>query len=142
MSVAWKDRIWITDERGKKERKQLSAPTKRELEELTDRLQERSRKHRLGVPDAASIAPMRFLQTHTGIRAGGSTGTNLYGALRIACEMRAARQAGSIVTLMCDPRERYVRTYADDRWLAEQGLELDAYLDVLDRAWTTGEWTG
>jgi cysteine synthase A len=94
------------------------------------------------VPDAASIAAMRFLQTHTGIRAGGSTGTNLYGALRIACEMRAARQAGSIVTLMCDPRERYVRTYADDRWLAEQGLELDAYLDVLDRAWTTGEWTG
>ena len=96
----------------------------------------------IGVPDAASIAAMRFLQKQTGIRAGGSTGTNLYGSLRIACEMRAAEQAGSIVTLMCDPRERYVRTYADDDWLAEQGLALDAYLEVLDRAWTRGEWTG
>jgi cysteine synthase len=95
-----------------------------------------------GVPDAASIAAMRFLQQRTGIRAGGSTGTNLYGSLRLACEMRAAGQAGSIVTLMCDPRERYVRTYVDDSWLAEQGLELEAYLEVLDRAWTTGEWTG
>ncbi len=96
----------------------------------------------IGVPDAASIAAMRYLQTRTGIRAGGSTGTNLYGSLRIACELRAAGQAGSIVTLMCDPRERYVRTYADDDWLAAQGLDLDPYLEVLDRAWTSGEWTG
>ncbi len=96
----------------------------------------------IGVPDAASIAAMRYLQTRTGIRAGGSTGTNLYGSLRLACEMRAAGQPGSIVTLMCDPRERYVHTYADDDWLAEQGLDLGPYLEVLDRAWTTGEWTG
>ena len=34
----------------------------------------------LGVPDAASVAAMRFLRERTGIRAGGSTGTNLYGA--------------------------------------------------------------
>ena len=52
--------------------------------------------------------------------------------------MRAAGQAGSIVTLMCDPRERYVATYADDGWLASQGLDLAPYLAVLDRAWTTG----
>ncbi|WP_414672622.1 PLP-dependent cysteine synthase family protein [Lapillicoccus sp.] len=96
----------------------------------------------IGIPDAASIAAMRYLQDRTGIRAGGSTGTNLYGSLRIACEMRAAGQPGSIVTLMCDPRERYVGTYADDGWLASQGLDLAPYLGVLERAWTTGEWTG
>jgi cysteine synthase len=96
----------------------------------------------IGIPDAASVAAMRYLQDRTGIRAGGSTGTNLYGSLRIACEMRAAGVTGSIVTLMCDPRERYVRTYADDAWLASQGMELGPYLDVLERAWTTGEWTG
>ena len=96
----------------------------------------------IGIPDAASIAAMRYLQDRTGIRAGGSTGTNLYGSLRIACEMRAAGQPGSIVTLMCDPRERYAQTYADDGWLASQGLDLAPYLEVLDRAWTTGEWTG
>ena len=96
----------------------------------------------IGIPDAASIAAMRYLQDRTGIRAGGSTGTNLYGSLRIACEMRAAGQPGSIVTLMCDARERYAQTYADDGWLASQGLDLEPYLEVLDRAWTTGEWTG
>ncbi len=71
----------------------------------------------IGVPDAASIAAMRYLQTRTGIRAGGSTGTNLYGSLRIACELRAAGQAGSIVTLMCDPR-RAVRAHVRRRRLA------------------------
>ena len=96
----------------------------------------------IGIPDAASIAAMRYLQDRTGIRAGGSTGTNLYGSLRIACEMRATGQPGSIVTLMCDARERYAQTYADDGWLAAQGLDLEPYLAVLDRAWTTGEWTG
>ena len=96
----------------------------------------------IGIPDAASIAAMRYLQDRTGIRAGGSTGTNVYGSLRIACEMRAAGQPGSIVTLMCDARERYAQTYADDGWLAAQGLDLEPYLAVLDRAWTTGEWTG
>ena len=96
----------------------------------------------IGIPDAASIAAMRYLQDRTGIRAGGSTGTNVYGSLRIACEMRAAGQPGSIVTLMCDARERYAQTYADDGWLASQGLDLEPYLAVLDRAWTTGEWTG
>jgi hypothetical protein len=35
-----------------------------------------------------------------------------------------------------------VRTYCDDDWLAEQGLELEAYLEVLGQAWTTGRWTG
>jgi len=39
-------------------------------------------------------------------------------------------------------RERYAQTYADDGWLASQGLDLEPYLAVLDRAWTTGEWTG
>ncbi len=95
-----------------------------------------------GVPDAASIAAMRFLRQRTGLRAGGSTGTNFYGALRLACEMRAAGRPGSIVTLMCDPSERYAHTYSDGEWLAAHGLDLTAYLEVLDRAWTTGEWTG
>lgn len=96
----------------------------------------------LGVPDAASVAAMRFLHDRTGMRAGASTGTNLYGALRIACEMRASGTHGSIVTLVCDHGERYAHTYADDAWLVEQGLDLTAYREVLDRAWLTGEWTG
>lgn len=41
----------------------------------------------IGVPDAASVAAMRFLDERLGLRAGPSTGTNLYGALVLACEM-------------------------------------------------------
>jgi len=43
---------------------------------------------------------------------------------------------------MCDPAERYAQTYSDDAWLTAHGLDLTAYLEVLELAWTTGEWTG
>lgn len=96
----------------------------------------------LSVPDAASIAAMRFLASRAGITAGGSTGTNLYGALRLACEMVDAGERGSIVTLCCDHADRYACTYGDDTWLADQGYDLEPYTAVLDNAWTRGVWTG
>ena len=44
----------------------------------------------LQVPDAASLAAMRHLAEVTGRRAGGSTGTNLWGAFTLVAEMLAA----------------------------------------------------
>jgi len=96
----------------------------------------------LGVPDAASVAAMRFLRERTGLRAGGSTGTNLYGALYLGCEMRAAGRTGSIVTLLCDHAERYCATYDCDDWVEQSGMDLVPYTDVLATAWDTGAWTG
>ena len=96
----------------------------------------------LGVPDAASVAAMRFLRERTGLRAGGSTGTNLYGALYLACEMRAAGERGSIVTLLCDEGERYGASYESDAWVARSGLDLAPPTEVLRRAWDDGVWTG
>lgn len=96
----------------------------------------------LGVPDAASVATMRFLRDRHGIRAGASTGTNVYGALRLACELRERGGGGSIVTLLCDPADRYDQTYLDDAWVSAQGWKLDAYRPVLEAAWDRGEWTG
>ncbi len=46
--------------------------------------------------------------------------------------MIAAGQKGSIVTLICDPGERYLGSYYDDGWLSEQGLNLTPYLDVIE----------
>src|SRR6201993_52525 len=43
----------------------------------------------LGVPDGASVAAMRFLNHRLGISAGPSTGTNVFGALRLARGMWA-----------------------------------------------------
>ena len=94
----------------------------------------------MGVPDGASVATMRFLRHRLGVSAGPSTGTNVFGALRIACEMGAGQQAGSIVTLMCDSGARYTTTYDDDDWLAEQGIDIGPYLPVVERAWDSRVW--
>jgi len=92
------------------------------------------------VPDAASIAAMRVLHEVTGWRAGGSTGTNLWAALRIAAELRAAGECGSVVTLLCDAGDRYARTYYDDAWVAAQGLDLAPHTDALRHLLATGGW--
>jgi cysteine synthase len=94
----------------------------------------------MGVPDGASVAAMRFLRHRLGISAGPSTGTNVFGALRLACEMRADQAVGSIVTLMCDSGARYTTTYDDDAWLAEHGIGIGPYLPVVERAWDDQVW--
>ena len=94
----------------------------------------------IGVPDAASVATMLFLDDRFGLRAGPSTGTNLYGALMLACELRAAGRTGSIVTLMCDRADRYAATFWDADWRRAQSIDPDPYREHLDRAWDTLAW--
>ncbi|SDK97335.1 cysteine synthase A [Modicisalibacter muralis] len=74
----------------------------------------------LQVPDAASIAAIHWLEQRMGRKAGGSTGTNLWGALTIAERMRNEGRQGSIVTMMCDGGERYLDTYYDADWIQSQ----------------------
>ncbi len=92
------------------------------------------------VPDAGSLAAMRLLEELTGHRAGGSTGTNLFGALKIACQMRAAGTAGSVVTLLCDEGSRYADSYYDDDWLRARRLDPAPVLDALRRVVRDAEW--
>jgi cysteine synthase A len=94
----------------------------------------------IAVPDAASIAAMRFCSRVTGRLVGGSTGTNLWGSLRLAAEMRRTGVEGSIVTLLCDGGERYGNTYYDDGWLQAHGIDIEPYLDTLERFESTGGW--
>lgn len=96
----------------------------------------------LGIPDAASIAAMRFLAQRFGRRSGPSTGTNLYGALYLACELVADGRSGSVVSLVCDGTERYDTTVNDDAWLAAQGIDPAPYAAIIERAWDTGVWSG
>lgn len=81
----------------------------------------------IAVPDAASIATMHWLNNTMGIKAGPSTGTNLWGALSIAKQMKQRGEAGSIVTLMCDSGERYVDTYYNAEWIEKTIGSLDKY---------------
>ena len=94
----------------------------------------------ISVPDAASIAAMRFCSEVTGKLVGGSTGTNLWGSLRLAAEMRRTGIRGSIVTLLCDGGDRYADTYYDDGWLKTHGIELAPYLEILEGFAETGRW--
>jgi cysteine synthase len=92
----------------------------------------------IAVPDAASVATARALEPVLGRRVGASTGTNVWGALTLADQMREHSEAGSIVTLLCDAGERYSRTYFDDGWLAEHGLDLAPYAAPLTRWFGAG----
>ena len=71
------------------------------------------------VPDLASIAAMLWLEQQTGRKAGPSTGTNLWGALEVAQNMRTQCLKGSIVTLLCDSGDRYLNTYHSASWVAK-----------------------
>jgi cysteine synthase A len=84
------------------------------------------------VPDAASIATMRLVRERTGRSVGGSTGTNVWGALLLVAEMLSRGERGSVVTLICDGGDRYAGTYYSDAWVRDQGLELAPYSAALE----------
>ena len=63
-----------------------------------------------------------------GRRVGGSTGTILYGALRLLQRMHARGEPGSVVALICDGGERYAHSYYNDAWLAAEGLDPEPHL--------------
>ena len=94
----------------------------------------------VSVPDAASIAAMRWCSQVTGRLVGGSTGTAMWGALRLVASMHQSGEPGSVVTLLCDGGERYASTYYDDVWLAAQGLDITPYTTTLERFYDTGDW--
>ncbi|UGT64642.1 PLP-dependent cysteine synthase family protein [Nocardia asteroides] len=94
------------------------------------------------VPDAASIATMRYASGVLGRRVGGSTGTNLWGAFALIAELLAAGRSGSVVTLLCDGGDRYATTYYDDPWVVAQGFRLEPARAVLEKFAATGVWTG
>jgi cysteine synthase A len=53
---------------------------------------------------------------------------------------RAGRQ-GSVVTLICDSAERYLKSDYDRRWLHERGHNLEPYLAQLEHFYRHGEWS-
>ena len=95
----------------------------------------------LRVPDAASIAAMRWCTRVTGRSVGPSTGTALWGALELTSAMRTRGEQGSIVTLLCDGGERYRDSCYDDAWVLRSGLDLTPYAAALDTFLETGALT-
>ena len=94
------------------------------------------------VPDAASIAAAWLLEDLFGRRYGGSSGTNLVACLQLASAMRAHREHGSIVSLLCDRGERYAQTLFDRDWLAAHQIDLAPWDAALRASLATGSSPG
>ncbi|MDA9556908.1 PLP-dependent cysteine synthase family protein [Vibrio sp.] len=90
------------------------------------------------IPDAASIATARWLEKLLGRKVGASTGTNLYGVLQLATEMQQRAETGSIVTLLCDSGERYLDTYYNDEWVAQNIGDFSTFSEKLQQLEKTG----
>ncbi|OON83023.1 hypothetical protein B1H18_01405 [Streptomyces tsukubensis] len=93
------------------------------------------------VPDPVSIATMRVAKERLGVAPGGSTGTGLYGALKILRELHRRHETGTVVTVLCDSGERYLDTYYSDAWLEQQGIDFRPWVDTVERFFETGHWT-
>ncbi len=91
------------------------------------------------VPDALSLAAMHYLARRLGRRVGGSSGTNLIGALLAAQRMVATGERGSVVAILCDSGERYATTYYDPTWLAAQGFALEPLVEQIAACAERGE---
>ena len=86
------------------------------------------------VPNQDSIAAMHALSALLGRRVGPSTGTNLVAMLALAAEMREAQQEGSILSLLCDTGERYLKTYFEAAWTDAQFGDCQSAQARIDQA--------
>src|ERR687890_393276 len=73
----------------------------------------------INVTDRESFEMSRQLGRKEGIFCGGSTGTNLAAALRVA---RGLDESGVVVFIVCDTGEHYLTKFHSDEWLKEKRL--------------------
>jgi cystathionine beta-synthase len=76
----------------------------------------------MNVSDRDSFIAARRLTLEEGIFAGGSTGTNLYAALKIA---ESLSENDLIVFIVCDTGERYLSKLYNNDWLREHRIYFD-----------------
>ena len=73
----------------------------------------------INVTDRESFESARQLGRVEGIFCGGSTGTNLVAALRVA---RDADENAVVVFIVCDTGEHYLSKFQSDEWMKEKRL--------------------
>ncbi|NEE53175.1 PLP-dependent cysteine synthase family protein, partial [Streptomyces sp. SID8455] len=61
---------------------------------------------------------------------------------KLIAEMVEQGERGSVVTLLCDPGDRYLDKYYSDSWLEEQGLDIAPYSAAIGHFLAHGTLTG
>ena len=92
------------------------------------------------VPDAATYATIHFLEKLLNRKPGGSTGTNVYAAFQIMAELNSQGHKGSVVSMLCDPGDRYLDTYYNHEWLVERKFDLKPYRKQLKKFYEDGSF--
>ncbi|AGP51940.1 cysteine synthase [Streptomyces rapamycinicus NRRL 5491] len=92
------------------------------------------------VPDAASIAALRWLRTVAGIEAGPAAGTNFWGMCYLVARMRRAGMRGSVVTIIGDGADPYRNTHLNTEWVRARGLDPAPYEADIELFARTGDW--
>ncbi len=92
----------------------------------------------ISVPDAASVAAMRWCADRLDRMVGGSTGTNMWGAAQLISELLAVGARGAVVSLICDEGQRYTQTYYDEAWVSARGWDPAPYRQRLEDFLRTG----
>ncbi|MFE6338381.1 PLP-dependent cysteine synthase family protein [Streptomyces sp. NPDC057798] len=92
------------------------------------------------VPDVASVAAMRHLHAVTGLMAGPSSGSCLWGAFHVLDRMRRDGERGAVVMVVGDGGAPYRDTYYDDSWVSAKGWQLGGPLCDMERFTATGTW--
>ncbi|MEU0812080.1 pyridoxal-phosphate dependent enzyme [Streptomyces sp. NPDC005970] len=92
------------------------------------------------VPDAASLAALRWLHDTAAVLAGPAAGTGLWGVCHLVARMRESGARGSVVGLVGDHAEPYRNTHLDPEWVRARGLDPAPYAGVVERFAATGEW--
>ena len=94
------------------------------------------------VPDATALGAMHALSKHLGRRVGGSTGSNFAALCWKAAAMIRTGERGSLVSLICDSGDRYLRTYYAEDWLAAHDLDHAAAEHAVETFLATGTFEG
>ncbi|MDO5620203.1 MAG: cysteine synthase A [Paracoccus sp. (in: a-proteobacteria)] len=79
------------------------------------------------IPDAEALPVLFDLAQHEGLVLGGSSGVNVAGAIRMAREMGPGH---TIVTVLCDPGQRYMGKLWNPAFLRDKGLPVPHWLDA------------
>lgn len=94
---------------------------------ITGNLEGLSVDHAWRIEDAEGLTILFDLVVHEGLMLGPSSGVNVAGAIRLARELGPGK---TIVTVLCDPGQRYAGKIYNPAFLRARGLPVPSWLEI------------